>query len=253
MNHSNRLPGLEPQINDDQIKKLIVGSFPVTWQHAYIQSGQRIQTETLMKVVQYMRDEKSFRDNNHNKRKHSDNDNQGNLNRTDRGMRSTMRGGQRGGRDGGRNGYRSNPCRTHNGTHDRYGCWDNERGPNYRPERRAGRGRRGRQSYGRGGRSFGRGNIHQNGRTNYQQNYQNNNRGPMQQSQDQYHAEPHQIPVSNSTVGGTTLSSNNYPARVAPSTGYAGDLRHFNLAQGKYGSAWSTGMPHNMNHCGWRY
>lgn len=168
-----------PQMNESQIKNLIFGSFPVTGQHAYIQSGRRIQTETLMKVVQYMKDEKSFSDNNQNKQVCSDNDNQGGSNRSGSGMRAPMRGGQRGGRGRRRSGYRSNPCRTHNGAHDWYDCWDNENGPNYRPERRAGRSGRGRQSYGRGGRGFGRGNFHHGGRTNYQQNHQNNNRGPM--------------------------------------------------------------------------
>ena len=75
----------------------------------------------------------------------------------------------------------------------------------------------------------------------------------MQQLQDQYHTESHQIPMSSSTDGRTTLSSNNYPARVDLSTGYAGDLHQFDLAQGEYDSAWTTGMPHNMNHCGKRH
>lgn len=122
VNDANRLPGLEPPMNDDQIKKLIFGSPPVKWQHAYIQSGRMIQMESLMKVVQYMDDKKLFSDNNSNKGKRSDNANQGNSNRTGRGMRATMRGGQRSGRGRGRSGYRSNPCRTHNGAHDWYDC-----------------------------------------------------------------------------------------------------------------------------------
>ena len=60
--YANRLPGLEPQLNGDQIKLLIFESFPVKWQHAFIQSGRCIANEPLAKVVQYMKDEKSFLD-----------------------------------------------------------------------------------------------------------------------------------------------------------------------------------------------
>ena len=68
----------------------------------------------------------------------------------------------------------------------------------------------------------------------------------MQTPQGQYHTEPHQIPMSASTT-------NNYPTRAAPSTSYAGDLHQFNLIQNEYGSAWSTGIPHNASQSGRRY
>ena len=75
VNYANRLPGLEPPMNKNQIKKLIFESFPNRWQHAYIQSGPRIQTEPLVRVVQYMKDEKTFADGSGNKRKRNENNN----------------------------------------------------------------------------------------------------------------------------------------------------------------------------------
>ena len=49
--YANKLPGMEPEMYDDQIKRLIFESFPVKWQHAYIQSGHRIQSESLIRIV----------------------------------------------------------------------------------------------------------------------------------------------------------------------------------------------------------
>ena len=96
--YSNKLPGMEPVMNEEQKKRLIFELFPLKWQHAYIQSGRRIQTESLIRVIQYMKDEKSFNYGMSNKRKRNDDDQQGNSNRYNRGGRSTNRAGGRGGR-----------------------------------------------------------------------------------------------------------------------------------------------------------
>ena len=254
--YANKLPGMEPEMNNDQQKRVIFESFPSKWQHAYIQSGRRIQSESLVRIVQYMKDEKSFSDGASNKRKRSDDDQQGNSNRQGRGNRSFMRGGGRNGRGRGRNNTRSNPCRIHAGRHDWSECWDNENSTNYRPNRQAGRGGRGRQHFGRGGRGFGRNNFYQSGRSNYQQQYHGQNQIQKGPPQDSYHNEPHHIPTSNSTVGATTLSSHSgpyYPARAAPSSGYAVDLHQYDLVQNEYGSAWSTGGHHNATQNGRPY
>ena len=66
--YANKLPGMEPEMNDDQKKRLIFESFSIKWQHAYVQSGRRIQLESLILVVQYMKDEKSFNDGANNKK-----------------------------------------------------------------------------------------------------------------------------------------------------------------------------------------
>ena len=255
--YSNKLPGMEPEMNEDQIKRLIFESFPVKWQHAYIQSGRRIQSESLIRVVQYMKDETSFSDSNSNKRKRSESDNQHNTNRPGRGMRANMRGGFRGGRGRGRSSGRSNPCRIHAGQHEWIDCWDNENGPNYRPNRPGGRGGRGRQQNWRGGRGFGRNNYYQNsGRGNVQNNYGGYNQGQMQPQREQYHNEHGRLPITNSTMGASTISSDSYhqtPARAAPSQGYVGDLHQLEFMPNEYGSAWSTGTPHTARQNGGRY
>ena len=106
--YANTIPGMGPQMNDDLKKRLIFESYPTRWQHAYIQSGCRIQSETLARIVQCMKDEKLFSDSSNNMRKQKENDNHRNSNRVGRETRSPMRGGGRAGRGRGRS--RSNSC-----------------------------------------------------------------------------------------------------------------------------------------------
>ena len=162
-----------------------------------------------------------------------------------------MRGGGRTGRGRGRS--RSNPCRIHAGQHDWYDCWDNANSPNYRPNRQAGRGGRGRQQNWRGGRGFGRHNYHNNGgRNNYQQNH-HNDPNKYQNQQQSYHNEQYrQQTMPNSSMSAITNESQN-PARGAPSSVYAGDLHQYDLIPNENGSAWSTGNYHSMNQYGRRY
>ena len=254
VNYANRLPGLEPPMNDDQIKKLIFESFPTRWQHAYIQSGRRIQAESLVRVVQYMKDEKTFADGSGNKRKRNDGHSQQSSTRSK--MNQDGRGRGRSQQHRGRGRTFRNPCRTHNGQHDWSECWDNEHSVNYRPNRHAGRGGRGRQQNWRGGRGFGRSNYHHNGGRGHYQQYNNNyNNGQAQPQRESYHADS-RAPVTTSTVGASTISThtnNQYPARGAPSQDYAGDLHQFELIPSEYGSAWSTGNPHPAMQGGRRY
>ena len=255
--YANKLPGMEPEMNDEQKKRVIFESFPLRWQHAYIQSGRRIQTESLIRVIQYMKDEKSFNDGMSNKRKRNDDDQQGNSSRYHRG-RSTVRGGVRGGRGRGRNNTRSNPCRIHAGRHDWSECWDNEQSSNYRPNRHAGRGSRGRHQNWRGGRGFGRSNhFNTNGRGYFQNNYQNHNQGSVQQHQqrESYHNDPSGPPMSNINTAISTISADSqyHPARGAPSSVYAGDLHQYDLISNGNGSAWSTGNYHTGSQYGRRF
>ena len=251
--YANTLPGMEPPMKDTQKKRLIFESYPKRWQHAYIQSGRRIQTESLIKIVQYMKDEKSFSDAGSNKRKRNENDNQQHNNRTGRGMRAPMRGGGRTGRGRGR--LRSNPCRIHAGQHDWHDCWDNQNGPNYRPNRHTDRGGRGRQQNWRGGRGFGRRNnyyYNNNGRGNYQQNYGNQNQTPSQHQS--YHNDQNRTQfIPSAAVSTITSEHQNNPARGAPSSVYAGELHQHDLIQNEYGSAWSTGSYHTAGQGGRRY
>ena len=78
------------------------------------------------------------------------------------------------------------------------------------------------------------------------QNNNNNgyNQGQVQQQHEQYHSEHGRLPITNGTVGASTISSDSYhqnPARAAPSQGYVGDLHQLEFIPNGYGSAWSTG------------
>ena len=58
----NKLPGHEPMLTEDQIKKCIFQSFPPKWQQQFIRSGQRAATTALSDIVEFMSNEKSFAD-----------------------------------------------------------------------------------------------------------------------------------------------------------------------------------------------
>ena len=59
---ANKLPGTEPELNNQQSKTIIFRYFPMQWQQVYIRSGRNIRTDNLMDIVQYMEDEKGFSD-----------------------------------------------------------------------------------------------------------------------------------------------------------------------------------------------
>ena len=240
--YANRLPGLEPQLNDDQIKLLIFESFPVKWQHAFIQSGRRIANEPLAKVVQYMKDEKSFLDIAHKNKRRRDDDGGSNSYRGPYRGRGRGRNQNRSGRGRGRDGNNyGNVCKLHGG-HDWADCFDNPNGRNYMPNRNRGGGRgfqrgRGQWRGGRGDRSNNYGNRNNN--SNY---YGQSNQNQQRES---YHNE---VPRQVSNSGDSTLSSRtnnnnntNNSARGAPPSEYAQDGHCFDLVPYQSGSAWSTG------------
>eukprot|EP00957_Ditylum_brightwellii_P124835 9515658-Ditylum_brightwellii.AAC.1 len=51
--YSNQLPGLNPAMTDEQIKKLIFDQHSEKWRIAYNCSGQAIETNTLADIVQF--------------------------------------------------------------------------------------------------------------------------------------------------------------------------------------------------------
>jgi hypothetical protein len=59
--YGNKLPGTEPPLTDEQIKKCIFQSFPLVWQQQYIRSGQRV-ANTPSDIVEFMSNEKLFAD-----------------------------------------------------------------------------------------------------------------------------------------------------------------------------------------------
>jgi hypothetical protein len=60
--YGNKLPGNDPALTDEQVKKCIFQSFPAKWQQQFIRSGQRVANTPLSDIVEFMSNEKSFAD-----------------------------------------------------------------------------------------------------------------------------------------------------------------------------------------------
>jgi hypothetical protein len=63
--YGNKLPGTEPPLTDEQVKKCIFTSFPLAWQQQFIRSGQRVATTALADIIEFMSNEKIFADSHH--------------------------------------------------------------------------------------------------------------------------------------------------------------------------------------------
>lgn len=116
--YTNRLPGIEADINEELEKKMIFESFPKNWRIAYIRANRKLANESLSEMLSFMNDEKGFADEaDANKRQRNENNND---------TRRVRGGGYMAkGRNGNRNGGRQhvhqqggqNMCRKHNGQH----------------------------------------------------------------------------------------------------------------------------------------
>jgi hypothetical protein len=60
--YGNKLPGNDPLLTEQQIKKCIFHSFPSKWQQQFIRSGQQVSTTILSDIIEFMSNEKSFAD-----------------------------------------------------------------------------------------------------------------------------------------------------------------------------------------------
>jgi hypothetical protein len=60
--YGNKLPGTEPPLTDEQVKKQIFHSFPLLWQQQFIRSGQHVANTTLSDICEFMSNEKLFAD-----------------------------------------------------------------------------------------------------------------------------------------------------------------------------------------------
>jgi hypothetical protein len=63
--YGNRLPGTEPILTEEQIKKCIFTSFPLAWQQQFIRSGQRVALRALSDIIEFMSNKKIFADSHH--------------------------------------------------------------------------------------------------------------------------------------------------------------------------------------------
>ena len=126
--YSNKLPGTVPVKSDEEIKELIFDSFPDDWTTQYNRSGRNLQEETMAQVLQFMKDEKNYKDNEDTKRKSHP------TKKTSNNGSHSKRRNEDAKRDPKRN-RKSNPCKYHNGHHDWYDCIFNPRSKNFKPDR----------------------------------------------------------------------------------------------------------------------
>jgi hypothetical protein len=68
--YGNKLPGTEPPLTDEQVKKHIFHSFPLLWQQQFIRSGQHVATTTLSDISEFMSNQKLFADSQNSVRAH---------------------------------------------------------------------------------------------------------------------------------------------------------------------------------------
>lgn len=157
IDYANKLPGVRPPKQEEEIKLMIFNTFPTDWARNFNRSGQRVTDVNLQDVLQYMADEKVYAD----------------ADERNRRGRNQRRQGGRGSRFNRRphnpfpNARRNDPCPRHGNNHIWHKCFDNPNGPNFRPERqrrdepyqrRTGYQGRGRGQHGGRGFNGGRGN-----------------------------------------------------------------------------------------------
>jgi hypothetical protein len=160
--YGNKLPGSEPPLTEQQIKKCIFHSFPLKWQQQFIRSGQQVATTILSDIIEFMSNEKSFADAQDStkppdKKKAPGKDTNGDNGFKKRKQPFSKHTPQKK-RNGNRTPSNEDECPIHGG-HPWSKCFDNPNGTNFKPrnqdERRdfGGRGPR----HGGPGRGAGRG------------------------------------------------------------------------------------------------
>ena len=127
MRYTNRLPGTEPLLTEQQMKNYIFDSYSMTWKENYERSGRNIETDTLAQINEYMSNEKQYADRREsNKKRNNDNPSGGNKTKRLRGGGQYEHGKQI-------NKGPKSMCKYHN-THTWENCIYNPKGKNYRPD-----------------------------------------------------------------------------------------------------------------------
>ena len=155
INIANRLQGTEPDIDDQNRKKIIFETFPSGWQDDFHKSGKQVSTQQLYEIIAFMNICKKQAD--------SDNERKTKKQKTER-----IRGGSNASSIKNHKNKDSCPWPGHGKGHTWEECSKNPASKNYAGNEpyvpRGGRGQ-GRGYGGRGGRGFGRG--FGRGRSNY--------------------------------------------------------------------------------------
>jgi hypothetical protein len=58
--HTNRLPGMEPNVTPQQTKNVIFDPFPVKWKQNWTGAGKSLVTNALAELVQFVANKQSF-------------------------------------------------------------------------------------------------------------------------------------------------------------------------------------------------
>jgi hypothetical protein len=118
----------DDQLNDTQLKYLLVEAMPANWKRDFRKTGRKIRELSIDELAQYFdihheQDPPVADNNNHNNNNHKNNNNNNRNSNSSNGNRNSNKI------------KADDPCPLHNGTHKWNECFDNKNGPNFRPPR----------------------------------------------------------------------------------------------------------------------
>ena len=58
--YTNKLPGAEPILTEQQQKNIVFDAFPVDWRQSYIRVGKDLRADTMVQLIQFMSNEANF-------------------------------------------------------------------------------------------------------------------------------------------------------------------------------------------------
>ena len=245
--YTNKLPGAEPPLTEQQQKNIIFDTFPVDWRQNYIRAGKDVRTDTTPQLVQHMSNEKSFAD----QKKDSMSGKKRKAEDGDKGP-SRMRGGGQDKKKKSSKPKPDDPCPWHEG-HKWKACYDNPEGYQFRPRNPGGRGggRNGGRGFrggrGGGGRGFGgRGNYGGRGGYSNGDRNQGGHQGNQGSSNSYHFNQEHQ--------NGGNHQDETHPAQAAPpSTGWNAESHHFDQIGGPRGTRGGIGYNSGGMYSGRRF
>jgi hypothetical protein len=175
--YGNKLPGNEPPLTEQQIKKCIFHSFPSKWQQQFIRSGQQVSMTILLDIIEFMSNENIFADAQDSTKPPDKKKAPGKDANRDNSFKKRKQPFSKNTPQKKRNGNRTpsneDECPIHGG-HPWSKCFDNPSGNNFKPRNQDGRRDFGGRGPGCGGpgRGVGRGRRGNTGRGNGQYNFE---------------------------------------------------------------------------------
>jgi hypothetical protein len=127
--YSAKLPGIEELLTPDQIKRAIFRTFPESWQKQYVLAGKDLQVDSMQDVVTFMQNIKAYADDDKGKKRTPEEHARfGNKNK--KAHVEHQKGNVRNNNQGKVQPH--DQCPFHFG-HKWIDCFENSRGPNFRP------------------------------------------------------------------------------------------------------------------------